>query len=244
MGRSLGTSSTTEESNALLSLLARVPNRLLLLIGDSSLRNQFIQLSRIGLAFERETPVAYGVVHSIHSGTFLTPFPIRQDEKPDSSNGFWGGFPWLLASTNSSTTLLYAKVWGCSTLSPVLRKMKNIMRAQRSVHSNLAPWPPYAVLWNFGLHLLHVYPSRPVPTTSLLCALKYERLVRKSWSELRASVPNSRLIWRTTNAVCDSSFQGPWATASRAYHCSGLSCGEERVKRVRELCSVGIEGGG
>ena len=112
MGRSLGKSSSVAEAATLASQLAHLPNRLVLMVGDSSLRNQFMQLARIGLSFERDSSVASTVMHGSHNGRFLTPFPIQLEDKPDSSNGFWGGFPWLIASTPANLTLVYAKVWG------------------------------------------------------------------------------------------------------------------------------------
>jgi hypothetical protein len=242
MGRSLGTSSTAVEAASLASQMSQFSNRLVLMVGDSSLRNQFMQLARIGLSFDRDTPVAHSVVHGKHSGHFLAPFPIEPADKPDSSNGFWGGFPWLIASTPTNLTLVYAKVWGCSSLVAVLRRTEAILRKQRHLHPALAAWPPSAVLWNFGLHLLHVYPARPVPTVSLRCALDYDQLVSASLRELRVALPPStHLIWRTTNAVCDSSFVGSWAAAVHAYHCSrgaagDRKCAAPRIMRTRKLC--------
>jgi hypothetical protein len=48
--------------------------------------------------------------------------------------------------------------------------------------------------WNFGLHLLHMYPARPVPTVSLRCALSYAG----SWCTRRStscSVPHRPRGW-------------------------------------------------
>ncbi|KAL1515848.1 hypothetical protein AB1Y20_002463 [Prymnesium parvum] len=242
MGRSLGSSSTMEETAALRALLSSMSNQLILMVGDSSLRNQFMQLARVGLDFNRELPVAYSVVHGNHTGRFLTPFATLLEEKPDSSNGYWGQFPWLLASTRANLTLLYAKVWGCSSIAPVVQKMALVLHNERRVHPELAAWPPAVALWNFGLHLLHIYPARPVRTSALRCALEYERLVRQSLHELRVRLPRTRLVWRTTNAVCESSFEGAWALAVRAYHCAegdgfhNRSCSLPKIARIRKLC--------
>lgn len=91
MGRSLGLSSTLEEDATIRNLLAStgLRNTVLLLIGDSSLRNQFVQLARVGLNFARDEPLASGIARGRHTGSLSLPFPIRQVEKPDSSNGFW-----------------------------------------------------------------------------------------------------------------------------------------------------------
>lgn len=240
MGRSLGLSSSPEEDKRLSDLLDRLTGRVLLMIGDSSLRNQFMQLARIGLSFERGTPVAQGVSSSAHSGTFSLPYPIKQPDRPDSSNGFWGGFSWMAFSTPRNVTIIYAKLWGCSDLSSIVHKMRTVAgRHQRK--SGLGGWPPHAVLWNFGLHLLHVYPARPVPTTSVSCALGYDRLVDQSATSLRKELARTRLTYRTTNAVCDARFEGPWLTAQRAYHCvatgsADAACQHEKILKVQAAC--------
>ena len=241
MGRSLGMSSNPAEDARLHSLLDRLQGRVLLMIGDSSLRNQFVQLTRIGLAFERTMPVAEAVSKHAHRGSFSTPYAIKQPERPDSSNGFWGGFPWMAFSTPRNTTIIYAKLWGCSDLRSIVHKMRSVA-SRHQQRSGMGGWPPHAVLWNFGLHLLHVYPARPVPTTSVACALGYESLVDSSARTLRAELARAHLTYRTTNAVCDARFEGPWATAQRAYHCasheafSSPGCRNERLARVQAAC--------
>lgn len=249
MGRSLGTSSSPMEDATITMLLAQLRNRVVLMIGDSSLRNQFVQLARIGLAFDRNAPVADAIVHGAHRGSFSLPWPIKQPEKPDSSNGFWGGFPWMVATTPQNVTLVYAKVWGCAELGSIVRKTRAVLLRHRQRSNELGGWPPHLVLWNFGLHLLHVYPARPVPTVALRCALRYEALVHESTRELRAVLPQAHLVYRTTNAVCDKRFDGAWELAMRAHHCAASysvdeaaprplanACRSERLLRVQEGC--------
>ena len=249
MGSSLGKSSSAEDDAALLRLLARLHDQVLLLVGDSSLRNQFMQLARVGLSFARDMPAATAIATGEHKGTISLPFPIQQPDRPDSSNGFWGGFPWMAFTTPSNATLMYAKVWGCADTSAVLRRMRSValLHSRRTKHTNGVAWPPHAVLWNYGLHLLHVYPARPVPSTSLTCAMGYEALVAASARGLRAALPDARLFYRTTNAVCERRFEGPWALSMRAYHCAAvtmgrqrfetaLNCNEGRIARVQSGC--------
>ncbi len=233
MGRSLGTSSSPADDAMLRELLTRLNGRVVLLIGDSSLRNQFMQAARVGLDFDREMPVALAVSRHKHTGAFSLSHPIRQPDRPDSSNGFWGGFPWLVASTSSNATLAYAKVWGCPDLGAVIRRVSAAMLRHRE-RTGLGGWPPHVTLWNFGLHLLHVYPARPVPTSSMRCALRYEQLLAQSASSLRAALPSTRLVYRTTNAVCDASFVGTWAQEALAYHCSVGVAGGSTPARCRE----------
>ena len=49
------------------------------------------------------------------SGAFSSSSPIKQSDRPDSSNGYWGGFGSMLATTPANATIAYAKIWGCTT---------------------------------------------------------------------------------------------------------------------------------
>ena len=91
-GASLGSSSTPAEAAALQRLLDRLSGRTLLMVGDSSLRNQWVQLAREGLRVPRELPLAFAATHGNYSGSFTPSHPIRQHDRLDSSHGFWGGF--------------------------------------------------------------------------------------------------------------------------------------------------------
>jgi hypothetical protein len=249
MGRSLGASSSIAEDAVLSGLMNRLGQRTLLLIGDSSLRNQFMQLARVGLSFSRGMPSAEAISSGAHTGSFSLPYAIRQPDRPDSSNGFWGGFPWMAFSTPANFTLIYAKVWGCTNADDVIRRMRSVAlrHRQHSVRSGGGGWPPHAVMWNYGLHLLHVYPARPVPTTSIACALGYKALVAQSAQKLRTELPAAHLFYRSTNSVCEDRFEASWAVARRAYHCTDTAsssqrietragCGEERIIRVQDSC--------
>ena len=256
MGRSLGASSSEVEDAAVRGELTRFKHRVVLMVGDSSLRNQFMQLARVGLALERSMPVAKAVSTGAHSGSFSLPYNIRQPDRPDSSNGFWGGFPWLAFSTPGNATFIYAKLWGCADLGGVLNRMRVVSQRHRQRSGGSGGWPPHVVLWNFGLHLLHVFPARPVPLGHVRCALGYQALIDESARTLRIQLPNAHLTYRSTNAVCDARFEGPWAVAARAYHCgasaevtrrvtviemaaereTGNCEGDARVARVQALC--------
>jgi hypothetical protein len=223
--------------------MPRLANRVILMIGDSSLRNQFVQLTRVGLAIPRDMPVTTAINQGSYRGSFSFPGPTRMTDRPDSSNGYWGGFPWLVVSTSENVTFMYAKLWGCSDVRSIAHRVRSAARRHRQIHQGRGGWPPDVVLWNFGLHLLHVYPARPVPTAALKCALSYETLVDSSAKELRELFPASRMYYRTTNAVCDARFDGSWAVAAHAYHCvmhphlqpPGV-CRNDRLARVRESC--------
>ena len=244
MGRSLGTSSTKDEDIALNEKLNALRNRIVVMIGDSTLRNQFLQLVRIGLAFPRDLSVAKTISMRNYQGSFSLPGAARlQSERPDSSNAFWGGFPWMVATTPSNTTFAYAKLWGCSDVHNVLRRIKGAMIRHGQREREHRCWPPDLVLWNFGLHLLHVYPARPVATSAIRCAMTYKSLLQASARALRAHLPYAKLFYRSTNAVCDERFDGAWAVARHAHHCalptqaaSVQACQSERIARLQLGC--------
>ena len=236
MKSSLGLSSTDDEAALLSSLLQRLSGRVVLFVGDSTLRNQFVQLARVGLKIPRTLPLAMAVTQHNFSGAFSSSSPIKQPDRPDSSNGYWGGFGWMAATTPANATFAYAKIWGCTELKSTLQMARKAMnRHQR--RTGYGRWPPDALMWNFGLHLLHMYPARPVPTVSLRCALGYEALVHTSLRELRRAAPTATLLWRTTNAVCDGGFVGDWADVIHAYRCDADgSCELPPARRIRERC--------
>lgn len=240
MCQMLGTSSTIGQDELILGQVSLLRHCTILLIGDSTIRNQFMQLARVGLSFNRAEPAARSIACHRHTGSISLPVPIRNYGRPDCSNGFWGGFPWLLASTPSNLTIAYAKIWGCAELSRLLYRMQSVVGRHRE-GTGMGGWPPELILWNFGLHLLHVYPPRPVPITSLRCALGYGHLLSESAHILRAALPSSRLMFRTTNAVCDVRFDGAWASAAQAFRClatdsRSAKCDVMRNGRILDLC--------
>eukprot|EP00929_Paragymnodinium_shiwhaense_P026322 TRINITY_DN15683_c0_g1_i4.p1 TRINITY_DN15683_c0_g1~~TRINITY_DN15683_c0_g1_i4.p1 ORF type:complete len:293 (+),score=28.68 TRINITY_DN15683_c0_g1_i4:252-1130(+) len=82
----------------------------------------------------------------------------------------------------------YVKDWGC--------------RPDAS-NANLTAYlaaKPAAVVWNYGLHLLHFHPHRKFER----CCPAYEDNVRESaqfFAQRTAS--KTALVWRTTNSMCD-----------------------------------------
>ena len=239
MKSSMGLSSTATEDALIGSLLRRLSHRVVQFVGDSTLRNQFVQLARVGLDIPRTLPLAMAVTQHNFSGAFSSSSPIKQSDRPDSSNGYWGGFGSMLATTPGNATIAYAKIWGCTELkSTLLVARKAMNRHQR--RTGHGRWPPDVIMWNFGLHLLHMYPARPMPTVSLRCALGYEELVHSSLRELQRAAATARLMWRTTNAVCDSGFVGDWYDVIHAYRGTGsrgMSCQQPAARRVRERCT-------
>lgn len=236
MRESLGEATSPAEANALHRQMASLAGRSILFVGDSQLRNQFMQLARIGLELPRAVPFAAAFVQHKHTGLFETPYPLNRPEKPDSSNGYWGGFPWLIMTAFPyNLTVTYAKIWGCADFMGTLGRASQALR-RHGRRRSLSVWPPDTVVWNFGLHLLHIYPARPVSTVAVRCGLDYEGLLTSSFRQLRSALPSARLVWRTTNAVCEGRFTSEWSAAVRAYHCIGSECNTRSSMRISEMC--------
>ena len=124
------------------------------------------------------------------------------------------------------------------TAPPAQRRIWRLAAALRAVEL----WPPSVAR----------LPGASVPLTSVRCALGYRDLVDESARSLRMELPNTRLAYRTTNAVCDARFDGNWAVAARAYHCAAAAvaslgrctggckptpeCMDERLSRVQASC--------
>mmetsp|Transcript_57367 Transcript_57367/g.124654 ORF Transcript_57367/g.124654 Transcript_57367/m.124654 type:complete len:377 (-) Transcript_57367:135-1265(-) len=226
-----------QDERRLSHWLARLRRRNILFIGDSSLRHQFIQLTRILLRIPRNISLAKAVLSKQIDGKFFYPgWQQMNAEKPDSSNGFWGGFGYMAAvHSPDSVTLGYVKLWGCAGFEQTVNSFgKFLPKFGNEVGARL--WPPETIVWNFGLHLLHVYPARPVATSAVMCALSYSTLVAWSAAKLRSMLPTARLVWRTTNSVCSARFSRDWAAAGRAYHCVGAQCAFPPNARILTLC--------
>lgn len=103
----------------------------------------------------------------------------------------------------------------------------------------VAELQPGAVVWNFGLHLMHVYPERscvaePEKQNYHNCG-DYGSLVKSSAAALMKVTP--LLIWRTTNAICEEKYHPDTVKLLEAWH--GETTGAELEERCQEECGLG-----
>ena len=77
----------------------------------------------------------------------------------------------------------------------------------------------YAILFNYGLWFLHLWPAHdclkfPPPQCSL-----FRETVKESALWLRhVSGNDTKLVWKTSNAICESKFEKEWAKISHQWH--------------------------
>ena len=237
MGTSMGVCcETTSDVSQIRLLLSHIPGKTIVFVGDSSLRNQYVALARVMLRVPPTQPFAAAVAYRNYTGSFSAPRAL-DPKRPDSSNGYWGGVSWMAATTPQDTTVAYGKTWGCRNFAEVLRSLERALTAHGRRHAlQRRQWPADALVWNFGLHLLHIYPERPSSSGSLHCALGYEALIAGSVAEARAALPKATLVWRTTNSVCDGRFSNRWSAAARAYHCTPISACGAHEAAIRRKC--------
>ena len=154
-------------------------------------------------------------------------------------------------STPGNTTVIYAKNWGCSDPAAIVSACASSPYGTASAAADLAAGRRTPCCGTMA-SICCTSSARPVPLTSVRCALGYRDLVDESARSLRMELPNTRLAYRTTNAVCDARFDGNWAVAARAYHCAAAAvaslgrctggckptpeCMDERLSRVQASC--------
>lgn len=66
------------------------------------------------------------------------------------------------------------------------------------------------VLWNIGLHHLHLEPSRH-PAGIPLTFTEYLSRLRSCATQLRSSFPKAKLVYKMTNDICTSKYTGEYA---------------------------------
>ena len=252
---SLGSFGSLAALEALTTGLDALPGRRVLFAGDSTVRYQFMHLLRAvlrvplpmtlgdGLAFRRER----GTLH-ISRGRGSMPLANQSDRGAHGDN-FWNSPNWMVLTTPSNLTLAYVRLTdrdfnfvkktsmlaGCDLLPLALLRAKEALTSVRA-------WPPDAVLWNLGLHLLHLHPK--LSSAASHCMLRYEEAVGKSVASLTAALPvTTQLIYRTTNIVCEEKLDGAWGEVVRAYSCGGKlwglpapSCAAPTQALIRKAC--------
>lgn len=103
----------------------------------------------------------------------------------------------------------------------------------------VAALQPGAVVWNLGLHLMHMYPERPCVAEPEKhnyhnCG-DYEELVYNSAAALMEVTPV--LVWRTTNAICEAKLGQSEQTLLAAWRDD--DDGEELEEKCQEECQLG-----
>ena len=189
------------------------PEKRLVLVGDSTIRGLFLAIVRavslhpsLAAPFsleERQCPRC--APRSCHSC-------IDRDVK-GSLNDFVENFEW--GHVQARVAGLRIEYQYDAALSHNIcfdsRQLRQVLR----LHQKDA----YAVLFNYGIWFLHLYPQHdclkfPPPQ----CA-SYNETVRESALWLRSATgPQTKLVWKTTNAICEGKFISAWLETSNKWH--------------------------
>ena len=230
---SLGAFETAKQAATLAQQVSGLAGRRLLFVGDSSVRYQFMHLVRAALEVPRHMTLGDGLVFRSSRGRLHVskgrgrPPGANQSDRGGKGDSFWNVPNWMVVTTMLNLTLAYVRqsdrdfrfmnggrqFWNrsCDLLQLPL------MRA-RDALSSVRAWPPDTVVWNIGLHLLHLHPSLSNP--AVRCALTYGDVVSLSARTLRSAMPaNTQLVWRTSNIICEEKLEGGWAEVVSAYDC-------------------------
>ena len=170
---SLGEFSTKPQHEEQMHLLAQVQHsaraRRLMFVGDSTVRYQWMHLVRTAL----DIPLAMTLADGIHyraDRARMRVSPLRgmvpvvgrnQSDRGGSGDLFWSKPSWMVVSTKK-LMLVYVRQIAHDFLwlegGRVALKQCDLLPLDRMRAALYPAWPPDVVLWNTGLHLLHLAP--------------------------------------------------------------------------------------
>ncbi|KAL1521232.1 hypothetical protein AB1Y20_020904 [Prymnesium parvum] len=209
--------------------LERLGPRQLVLIGDSTVRNQFMHLALHLLPNCSSLTLASCVLLKRQQQRgFWSSTPQLRARVHDQEHGFWGSILAMRASSAGGASAVYYRSHACST--------RHALGQLRRLHY-LSDKPPDAILYNVGAHNLHVFPApRVSPAASeLKCLLDFGAFFRRSLGELRDSSAGARIVWRTSTAFCEGRWGGVRRDLIRHYQClSGNATEQEAVYQACE----------
>jgi hypothetical protein len=153
-----------------------------LLIGDSTVRYQFLHLARAVLDVPPEFPLAHALTTGRFRGRFwssatsplnrfdpnsppLPPAWVNVSDRGGSGDFHWNGVVWMVARSSANTTLAYVRVNNADFRRMHVEYMPSCDLLPRALHVaeslllGAGVWPPHAVLWNLGLHLVSAFPT-------------------------------------------------------------------------------------
>jgi len=153
-----------------------------LLIGDSTVRYQFLHLARAVLDVPPEFPLAHALTTGRFRGRFwssltsplnrfhpnsppLPPAWVNVSDRGGSGEFHWNGVVWMVARSSANTTLAYVRVNNADFRRMHVEYMPSCDLLPRALHVaeslllGAGVWPPHAVLWNLGLHLVSAFPT-------------------------------------------------------------------------------------
>jgi len=93
------------------------------------------------------------------------------------------------------------------------------------------------ILWNCGLHVLHLEPYRPRGIPSLAA---YREALDVGFRQLRAAYPRARLTYKFTNHVCDEAYAGDYARGARDWRQRRVVDGDAYALQMTHVGTIGL----
>ena len=244
---------TPEDADQLLHLLQKTTaHEHLLFIGDSTVRNMFLLLARVALGVPRQLQLATALKEPGFKQRFMPP---NIDPTILDASSRWNVYGRMSFNTSWGARFTYLKVFLpplkmdhlvlCvlpSSLQEKDCKKKAMFLAQEK--------KPTVILWNFGLHLLHILSARRTSAWAIKAGLEYRQLVQNSSKALRRAYPDALLVYRTTNRICEEKLSGNYHQARCDMHCGVMNvssraatlgtqciCEHHNARRANSTCS-------
>lgn len=212
-------------SQPVVELLAPLTSRVVVLHGDSTVRNMYVHLARHVLpgTCGSMTLTTCVLSRGFQRDGFWTSGPPITGRATDTDHGYWGRFGWMVARSQNDTTIAYVKNWG-----PLdLNALKNAIKLP-ALDGRIAD----VFLFNAGAHMLHVIGGvRVTPHRSAVeGALHHESVLAAAIHAYRNASARTALIWRTTNSICEGNWGG-----DRAWIVAALRC--QPVENTASVCA-------
>ena len=200
----------------------RIGSKVVVMIGDSTVRNQFMHLALHLLPNCTWMTLASCVVlrKQEKSGFWRSNPPIRS-RVHDQDHGFWGSFYVMRATSAFGFTAIYYRSHACY----------NAKVISHLIASKYLAGAPDAIMYNVGAHNLHVYPaSRVSPDAHELgCLLNMETFLHRTIGEFRDGGANPMIVWRTSTAFCESNWGGQRKDLIGRYQCRAGNATEQEA---------------
>lgn len=185
----------------------------MLMIGDSTVRNQFMHLALHVLPNCTWMTLASCVVLRKHASLGLwRSSPKITGRVHDQDHGFWGGMQVMSAtSPGLRLTVVYYRSHNCFN-----GKAIEHLKAWQYLKTD-----PDFVMYNVGAHNLHVHPAPRVtpPGKELRCLLDMEAFLHRSISDFRNASADAILVWRTSTSFCERNWGGLRKDLIGRYQC-------------------------
>lgn len=207
-------------------------NMRVVMIGDSTVRNQFMHLAlHLMPNCSMMTLASCVLLKRQEKMGFWRSSPSIKGRVHDQDHGFWGAISIMSASSPSGFNAIYVRSHSCRNQF-VIANLKRSRYLQRD---------PDVILYNVGAHNLHVFPAprvSPAPS-EVKCLLNVEGFFKESIADFKSSCADCIIMWRTSTSFCESNWGGLRKHLIDSYRCISDNATEQEM--VYAACSRGLQ---